>query len=156
MYQPNTEAIFMLLFTGVILSIESKPNHHNSQPPFLLATGISSIRRLHGTQGHWNSSCIIRHIPQQGINAFALRVLCNIEAGRDLARIRFHHHPCSIEDETCSSLIRPILRREAHFMARRRRTGDVKHLVGPAGVRIGGSVRVGDPSAIRGLRCTFD
>lgn len=121
-----------------------------SASPFLLATSISSVRRLYGTQGHWDSSCFIRHIPQQGIYAFALGVLSNIEAGRDLARIRFHHHPISIEDETRSSNIRHILRREAYLVAGRRWIGDVKHLIGPAVVSTGGSIRVADPSAIRG------
>lgn len=132
----------------------TKANHHNRQPLFFLATNISRIRRLRSTQGHWNSTCIIRRIPQQGINPFALRVLSNIEAGRDFARIRFHHHPLSVEDETCCSPIRRVRRREAHFIIWRWRTGNVEHLVRPAGVRIGGSVRVGDPSAIRGR--TFD
>ena len=140
--------------TRVTSSIGSKLNHHNRQPPFLLATNISSIRRLRTTQGHWNSSCIIRHIPQQGINPFALRVLSDKEAGRDFARIRFHHHPLSVEDETRSSPIRRIRGCETHFMIRRWRTGNVKHLVRPGGVRIGGSIRVGDPSAVR--RRTFD
>jgi hypothetical protein len=90
-----------------------------SASSFLLAASISSVRRLRGTQGHWDSSCFIRHIPQQGINAFTLGVLPNIEAGRDLARIRFHHHPISIEDETRSSNIRHILRCEPHLVARR-------------------------------------
>ena len=122
-----------------------------SASPFLLTTSISSVRRRHGTQGHWDSSCLVRHIPQQGINASALGVLSNIKAGRDLARIRFYHHPISIEDETCSSNIRHILRREAHLVARRRWTGDVKHLIGPAVVSTDGSIRVADPSAIRRL-----
>ena len=116
---PFQIAMIGLDSTRMTSSIESKLNHHNRQPPFLLATIISSIRRLRRTQGHWNSSCIIRHIPQQGINPFALRVLSDKEAGRDFARIRFHHHPLSVEDETRSSPIRRIRGCETHFMIRR-------------------------------------